>query len=265
MSEQWQMRRQTFDSVADSYDQIRPGYPEQLFQDVIDDANIHAGSRVLEIGCGTGQATLPFAKLGCEMTCLEPGAQLATFTRRKFTHYPQLRVQEMRFEAFESQERFDLIFSATAFHWVDPETRFQKVVSLLKPRGTLAVWWNTHVHTDASQDFFEMVQAVYKQTAPAMAAEYHGLLRPDQIDQAYGKEFANATQFGPLTKQLYPWSQRYTADEYTQLLGTYSDHLCLPAPQRALLFERITALINERYGGFITKGYVALLYLGHVK
>ena len=54
-------------------------------------------------------------------------------------------------------------------------------------------------------------------------------------------------------------------DEYIRLLGTYSDHLRLPNDERALLFERITTLINERYGASITKGYATLLYLGTVE
>lgn len=265
MSEDWRARRQTFDSVAERYDQIRPGYPEQLFLDVIEAAELTPESQLLEIGCGTGQATLPFARCGYRMVCLEPGEQLAMFARHKLETYPRVHIEQRTFETFQSEEHFDVIFSATAFHWVDPEIRFQKVAELLKPGGTLAVWWNTHVHSDASQGFFDEVQSVYKEIAPVMVADYHGLLPPETVDQFYGKEFANASQFGTLIQKIYPWDQCYSADEYIRLLSTYSDHLLLPEHQRALLFERITALINEHYAGFITKGYAALLYIGTVE
>lgn len=262
MTELWRELRQSFDQVAERYEQIRPGYPEQLFEDVIEYSGLHAGAQLLEIGCGTGQATLPFAQRGYTMVCLEPGAQLAALAKHKCANYPAVTVEQATFETFESEQRFDLIFSATAFHWVDPNIRFQKVASLLKPDGTLAVWWNTHVYTDASQGFFEEVQAIYEQTVPALTEGYKGLLTPEQIDQAYGHEFANATQFGPLKKQVYPWNQRYTADQYIGLLGTYSGHIHLAEHERSLLFERIARLINTRYEGAIIKGYAALLYLG---
>jgi ubiquinone/menaquinone biosynthesis C-methylase UbiE len=54
--------RASFDDVAERYDRARPGYPAELFDDLAALTGLRAGDRVLEIGPGTGQATLPLAR-----------------------------------------------------------------------------------------------------------------------------------------------------------------------------------------------------------
>jgi ubiquinone/menaquinone biosynthesis C-methylase UbiE len=62
MAEARDRLRTIFDEAASLYDEVRPGYPEDLFDDVISLSGIPAGGRILEIGCGTGQVTVPVAK-----------------------------------------------------------------------------------------------------------------------------------------------------------------------------------------------------------
>src|SRR6266536_1127576 len=113
--------RATFDQVALLYDQARPGYPEQLFDDVVALSGITSHGRILEIGCGTGQATLPFARRGYPMVCVELGENLAAVARQRLADYPQVTVQTCAFEEWPLPERaFELVVSATAFHWIDP-------------------------------------------------------------------------------------------------------------------------------------------------
>ncbi len=66
-----------FDQVAELYDLARPGYPPELFDDLVDLAGLRARSRVLEIGCGTDQATIPLAVRGLDVVCVELGEALA--------------------------------------------------------------------------------------------------------------------------------------------------------------------------------------------
>ena len=55
----------TFNTVASLYDEVRPGYPDELVRDVLDLSEIDRSGKILEVGCGTGQASRLFATLGC--------------------------------------------------------------------------------------------------------------------------------------------------------------------------------------------------------
>src|SRR5919109_1585311 len=89
--------RETFNEDAELYDRARPGYPAALFDDLAALAAVGPGCRVLEIGCGTGQATLPLAERGCAITCVELGASLAGVARRKLARFPSVRVEVAAF------------------------------------------------------------------------------------------------------------------------------------------------------------------------
>src|SRR5262245_17855886 len=114
--------RTGFDQVAAEYDAIRPGYPEPLIEDIISMSNLPADGLILEVGCGTGQATIPFAQRGYHMTCLDIGAALAALAAQNCRAYPEVQIQVASFETWEGNpDTFDLIISATAFHWIPPE------------------------------------------------------------------------------------------------------------------------------------------------
>src|SRR6266511_3093437 len=119
--------RATFNEVAELYHRARPGYPPEVFDDMAELACIGPGCRVLEIGCGTGQATVPLAQRGCEVVCVELGAAMAAVARRKLARFPAVRVEVSAFEDWPLPvERFDTVVSATAFHWIDPAVRVAK-------------------------------------------------------------------------------------------------------------------------------------------
>ena len=90
--------RSTFDEVAYLYDEVRPGYPEHLFDDLASLSGTGPGAKVLEIGCGTGQATLPLAPRGYRVLCVELGANLAAIAQAKLADHPDSRVLTSSFE-----------------------------------------------------------------------------------------------------------------------------------------------------------------------
>src|SRR5215210_4990156 len=125
--------RTTFDEAASLYDEVRPGYPEDLFDDVVSLSGIPPGGRILEIGCGTGQATVPFARRGYRILCVELGENMAAVARRNLEGYPQVEVLTGAFEDWPLQdEAFDVAISATAFHWLNPATAYPKVAGALR-------------------------------------------------------------------------------------------------------------------------------------
>ncbi len=259
--------RTTFDGDALLYDEARPGYPEALFDDVASLSGIASGARILEIGCGTGQATVPFARRGYRILCVELGENLAAVARRNLEAYPRTEVHAGDFEDWPLEAgTFDLAVSATAFHWLDPYVAYRKVAQALKPGGAIALFWNVHVHSHASGGFFEAAQEVYEREAPEIVGpeDYKGLPQPDEVPDRTG-EIEGTGLFGGVITRSYRWDESYDATGYIRVLNTYSGHRSLNDSSRERLFRGIADLIENRYGGRIVKGYLTTLYVAHRK
>jgi ubiquinone/menaquinone biosynthesis C-methylase UbiE len=133
------LRRTLFDGVAQLYEASRPGYPSRIVDFVIDTAGIGTGSAVLEVGCGTGQLTESLAGHGFDLTAIDIGPSLIDTARHRLGD-STVSFEVVSFEEFTGPPgSFELIISATAFHWVDPEIRYRKSARLLRPGGWLAV------------------------------------------------------------------------------------------------------------------------------
>ena len=254
--------RTTFDPVARLYDEARPGYPEALFDDVVSFSGIPDGGKILEIGCGTGQATLPLARRGYRISCVELGENLADLARRKLAGYPKVGVETGDFEKHPVLEGvFDLAVSATAFHWLDPKVAYPKVARALRPGGSVALFWNVHVQSAADEGLFEAVQRVYEQEAPEITGkDYSGLPQPEDAPDRSG-EIEQSGVFESVVRRDYRWDQPYDAAGYLRVLDTYSDHRSLSRESRSRLFRGISDLIDGEYGGRIVKGYLTALYV----
>ena len=265
MAEERNRLRTTFDGAALLYDEVRPGYPEALFDDVVLLSRIPSGGRILEIGCGTGQATLSFARRGHRILCVELGENLAAVARRNLAAHPLAEVLTADFERWPSpQEAFDLVVSATAFHWLDPCVAYPKIAAALRPGGSVALFWNEHVHSDASGGFFKATQEIYEREAPEIVKpeDSSGPPRPDEVRDRTG-EIEGTGLFGEVSKRTYRWDESYDAEGYLRVLNTYSGHRGLNQASRERLFRGISGLIENRFGGRIVKGYLTTLYVAH--
>jgi SAM-dependent methyltransferase len=243
--------RATFGEDADRYDRIRPDYPAALFTDL-------PPGRVLEIGCGTGQATLPLAAAGRTVTAVELSHTMAAIAKRKLAPFPAVEVVVAPFEDWPLPPApFDLVLSATAFHWLDPETRMRKSADALRPGGTLAIV-STHHVLGGSVQFFVDVQRCYERydpdTPPGLRQQAAADIPEDDA------EFTASRRFGPVAFHDYAWERTYTTAEYLDLLLTYSNHRALPADSQAGLLTCIGRLIDS-CGGSITKSYLTQLAL----
>jgi SAM-dependent methyltransferase len=92
MADDWERLRTTFDAAAELYQQARPEYPEPLYDTLVNLTGIGTGDRVVEVGCATGKATLPLARRGLRITCVEIGPELASAARRNLTAFPNVEV-----------------------------------------------------------------------------------------------------------------------------------------------------------------------------
>ena len=207
----------------------------------------------MEIGSGTGQATLPLAKRQYQVTAIEVGPNLAAVARRKLAHFPNVAVTVSAFETWSlPPEPFDAVVSATAFHWLDPSVRVTKAADALRPGGVLAIIATHHIDGGDAQ-FFIDVQDCYRRWFP----ENVGLRLPPpaEIPRDAG-ELEQSGRFEPATFRRYEWEQPYSAQEYLDLLSTYSDHRALEESVRRHLLDCISQLVVGRYGGRIRKRYL---------
>ena len=261
MSENRQ-RRKSYDGIADLYDSARPPYPEALFDDIESYARLDENARLLEVGCGTGQATIPMARRGYAIDAVELGAQMAAIARQKLSAFPRANIICADFETLSLPgETYDLLLSATAFHWIDPAIRFQKARDLLKPSGALALFWHRPALTDLSRPYLEPLQAVYERVAPELARDFSPPPRPEEVRTEYQELITASGLFGDMLVRRHYVSMEYSAAAYRDLLGTFSDHRSLDTGKRERLLAGVETVINKEFSGVIIRETVALLYL----
>lgn len=246
--------RTTFDTAAERYDRARPSYNAALFEELRQRCTLGPGSRVLEIGCGTGQASLPLARMGCEITAIELGENLAAIARDKLRTFPGCHVVT---GAFESQEiaagGFDVVLAATSWHWLEPDARTALAAKALRPGGWLATIATEHV-ADGTGEFFERVQDCYERwdpaTPPGLRLAPASAIPPvtDEVD---------ASPFFELPAHIrFEQDIHYSAEAYLDVLLTYSGHIALRDEARTGLLDCIRGLISGEFGGRITKRYL---------
>jgi SAM-dependent methyltransferase len=261
--------RGVFDEDADLYDRVRPDYPVALFDDLAKQAGVGPGCRLLEIGPGTGKATVELARRGCHITAVELGANLAKVTARNLAAVrragscgefgPAAEIVVSTFEAWPlPDESFDVVIAATAYHWLDPTVRVAKIAQALRTGGMLAVVETHHV-AGGDADFFVDVQACYERWDPTTTP---GFRQPEAADVPQDADTDHSgLLFASATFHRYEWEQTYERADYLDLLMTYSNHRAMPEPARSELLGCIAKLIDSRYGGRVTKHYLTQLWL----
>jgi SAM-dependent methyltransferase len=252
----------TFDSVAERYHAARPGYPDELFDELVAAAGLRAGARLLEVGCGTGKATIPLAERGFAITALELGPQLAAAARRNLAAYDAVTIVQQAFETWQPPEgkRFDLVYSATAWHWIDPAAGYDRAWKALRPGGHLAIWAADHVLPEEDADpFFPQIQDVYDEIGerlpPGTTFPAPGNLPTDRV------AIEDGGLFTVTLAREFIWSRRYTAEEYIALLGTFSGHIAMAGWQRDRLYGEIRRRLVGRPDGTLRRHWGAVLQL----
>lgn len=256
-------RPESFDEVAALYDRARPPYPEAVIEDLLALTGIRPGDHVLEIGCGTGQITVPLAERGLRITALEPGANLAAIASSKLAGYPAVAVVERRFEDYElPPEPFDLVVSATAFHWVDPKIRVVKSGAALKQGGHLAII-HTHWGVGAQRDVFgARSQSCYETWEPESEPRF---VYPTVDDlPAARQDLAESAAFTLTAHRFYEQVNRYSTASYLDLLRTFSNIQGLEPAARDGLLGCLGQLIDGQFGGELARSDTRELWLARL-
>lgn len=252
-------RRLTFGEVADLYDRARPSYPAELVDDVI---ALAGAERALEVGAGTGKATILFAQRGLSVLALEPSAEMAALARRNCAGYPQVRIEQLEFERWEpGAEPFPLLYAGQAWHWVAREARDRHARSALLPRGLLAPFWNRVKWGECA--LREPLRVAYDRARAELdESDAMDPRKPLDADwpERWKREIDESSGFGEPDARAYPWEHEYTTAEYVALISTHSSQLVRDPSAREALLAAVGETI-ETHGGRIVIPYQTELCL----
>jgi ubiquinone/menaquinone biosynthesis C-methylase UbiE len=220
-------------------------------------------AHLLEIGPGTGQATKALAERGYRITAVELGSALADVARRELANYPKVEILTGTFEDVELPiASFDLVYVATAFHWIKPEVKFTKPHTLLKNGGHLAVIHTHHIANETDGSFFRASQPIYKKYEDESSNVSRYIKSPVKAIEDIKPEELDESLFESVFFGIFPKAVDYSANDYIKLLRTFSPTLVMRPERREGFLGEIRNLINEKFNGHVTKRYGMSLTIG---
>jgi SAM-dependent methyltransferase len=247
--------RLSFDSVVEIYDDVRPSYPDALFDALF--ALLPGEPSIVEVGPGTGQATKDLLARGAWVHAIELGPAMARKLRSKLPT-DRLRITVGAFE----DVRFDVasvdaVFSATAYHWIDRRAQTDQPALVLRPGGVVAIVDLIQVSSAVDGGFFAAAQPVYERygqghTGPQAPERAHADPSMRWALEADGR-------YAQVTVRRYDWDQTYTANAYRKLMLSYSGTQMMDEHDRARLLDAIESLVEREFGGRATRPLVVTL------
>ena len=261
-------RGEVFDDVAEAYDEVRRGYPASLVDAAVERGALEPGSRVVEIGCGTGKLTELLVERGLDVDAVDPGVRMMEVARRRVGASELVRFHHDRFEDVELPGgSFDAIFSATAFHWVDPSVGWRKAAELLRPGGLLALLSHRGVADERTAGFEEGFRELWATHMPD-EPRWPPLRRREALVADAERLRANVSEMWqelhdgrhrmavPEAAELFDGAEvltdvetvEETADQALALLRTTSSYLRIE-PERRGAFDADLRAMYDRLGG----------------
>jgi SAM-dependent methyltransferase len=246
-------RKESFDMVAADYDRYRRLPPAAVIDAIIELAHLGPRSAVLEIGCGTGQLSVPLAEHGVNLTAIELGPHLAALARQNLAAFPSARVEISAFEIWPLPESpFDAVVCANAFHWLDPAVRVSKSAEALRPGGSLAIVQMHHV-SGGTPGFFEATQPCYVKWG--LSDDGFVLPAPGGVPTMY-PELDEALEWSSVVRQRFEIAMRHSTASYVGWLRTDSLVNSLDPAARSGFLHDIERLIASGYQGTVDRNFV---------
>lgn len=255
--------RHHFGSDPTGYDRARPDYPARVYEILTSRCGLGPSTATLEIGPGTGLATRRLLALGADpLVAVEPDERLAAFLAE------QLRSAghsiDMRVGAFEEVDlpsaAFDLVVSATTFHWLNQPVALAKIGEILKPGGWLANWWNMFGDPIGVDQFHEATKH-FMEPLGRPAANPDGRL-PFPIDaEARLADLRAVGVFDEIEHEILTWQDRRTPDQVRALYSTFPNISGLPEPRRSEVLDMLAEVVEKVFGGVVERKFYTSIYI----
>ncbi len=251
-----------------AYDRGRPAYPARVFDVLEEEAGLGPGAHILDVGAGTGLATLELARRGAaSIVAVEPNARMAQQLRKNAAASSAgatsdaIEVIEAAFEDYDPPAgSFDLVTAATSFHWIDEATGLAKARVGLRAGGTIALWW--HVFGDPEQDdpFHEATRArlAVGRHSPS-GGEPGGPRHALDVDARTGA--LRAAGFVDVRHERMHETTRFTPAQLRDLYSTFSNTAHLSPDERDELLDYIEETAANDFGGEVERPLVLSLYV----
>jgi SAM-dependent methyltransferase len=254
-----------FDEVPELYDRVRPTYPDELFADLVAITGVHEGSSVLEVGCGTGKATLSLAALGLSVTAVEPGASMAALARQRLGGVDNVEVETATFEDWDDRgRRFHLLLAASSWHWVDPAVGWPKAHEVLRPGGWMALIGHVVIRRPGEPEVYAETADLHERYCPGNPEWAHPPLEDEvrSTGQGWGLVEDPGPLFGPTIVRWYEVVQSFDGAGFADLLRTTSPYRRLEPGVREPLLDAIAERIREHMGDRAFRRYLGVLRVG---
>jgi SAM-dependent methyltransferase len=254
---------QVFNEVPD--DRVRPTYPSELFSDLVAITGLDKQSSVLEVGCGTGQATGALAGLGRSVTAVEPGADMAALARQRLSDLDNAEVETSSFEEWDDRGRyFELLVAASSWHWVNPTVGWPRAHDLLRPRGWMALLGNVVVRRPGELEVYAETADLHERFSPGNPDWGHPPLEDEvrTTDAGWGLVQDPGGLFGPTIVRWYPMVQWLDGEGFADLLRTNSIYRKLERDIREPLLDMIAERIRTKMDDRAPRRYLSVLRVG---
>ncbi len=254
--------RRAFGENAANYDAARPPYPDWVFDTLQSRCGLGPGTRLFEIGPGTGLATAQLAARGAtEILAIEPDARLADFLARKFAGLPGLTVMNTTFEDAKLEAgRFDLGAAATSLHWMDQRAALAKVANALRSGGWWAAWWNVYGDPERDDAFHEATKDLLA-NQPKSPSHYAGLPHPFGLDtQTRLGDLEAIGAFEEMDVDIRKWTVTMSSAEVRAFYATFSQFSVLEPSERERLLDGLAEIADKQFAGRVERNICTALY-----
>ena len=252
-----QQKKNCYGEVANTYNRVRPSYPQEIVDRVVELATLPEEAKILEVGCGPGTATKEFAKLGFSMVSLDPSPEACQLARHNCTQYKNVEIVNSSFEEWELQpQQFDAFLAATSFHWISSEIRYRKSADALKDKGALILLWNAAALPE--HEVSQLLNEVYQVRTPSLAG--YERKKDEENLKKLGQAVIDSGRFQDLVSEQLTCELTYSIDDYLALLSTYSPYIALDPQKQNSLFQDLRKTLENNCGTSIELSYISAFH-----
>jgi SAM-dependent methyltransferase len=251
--------RRLFGSDPAAYDLARPGHADRVYEILVARCGLRDGSRVLEIGPGTGQATRRLLELGATVVAIEPDAALAAYLPQSLGREVDVRVTSLE-DAVLPAGTFALAVAASSFHWVDEPVGLRKILDALRPGGWFGMWWTLFGDREHPDAFMTAASPLLEGLHRSPTAGEEG--RPPFARDSEARLAAVAAAgFEDASYEVVPWDYQWNTAGIRALYGSFSPIARLDEERRTEILDAVARLADEHFGGRVGRTLLTTLYV----